>query len=811
MASVVKVNLQSTRKHGWRYGALALLWLFFAQVAFTARETSITLDEPLHIASGYACLVTGDYRLVEEHPPLLKMLQAAPLLLADPALPDPRTRPGWNDGDLIMVAQHLIVPYRPIDPLVYAARVPTMLVGIILGALIFRWGADVFGQLGGLLALALYSFDPNILAHASVAGTDLGAACAIFGAMYLFWRWIREPRGPRWKRALVAAVGLGLALGVKTTVLMLGPIFAGFILLGRPRQHPLAAYLRQGLGIVAIAFLTLWAIYRFEIGPVAGLPFPIPAASHLKPLFKLQIHMREGHSAFLMGKNYHHGDWRYFPIAFALKTPLLTLTLLLITAGRLINAALHAPGKIKQRARQIAAVGALPAFYFAVSLTSGINIGYRHLLPILPFIYVGVASCSAQIITAHTAFITRRAIHVTSFILFLSYAATTLTLFPWYLSYFNVLAGGPDGGYHYLADSNVDWGHTWKALQRYLEAENITVFNLSQYTINDPHAYGLDYTPIPPWPDAPPVLPQRFAPAPGIYAISANQLQGLTVALPEMYDYFRHLRPKARIGHAMHIYEIAPYPNMSWIAQCSTPVVPLPAEIWQEGLGRANLQAYTFDCAQSWLIPPGNGWYALPYHTEQLWHPLQRARRAYEQPYPGYTPAFTLYEWMEQARGEGATPIAVYAAPSSWPPPQARTEGVAAVVPLNVGPHLKLLDIHVAQPRIPAGATLNVETYWQVRTQPTQTLSLMAHLLNSDGVPIAIGDGLGVSIDQWKPDSVIIQRHTLLIPAGSAPENYWFQTGAYTLDDLNRYPILTSEGFIMGDRVLLAEAIEVTP
>ncbi|MCD6284712.1 MAG: hypothetical protein J7M39_02210, partial [Anaerolineae bacterium] len=58
---------------------LLLLWLFFAQVVLAARETSITLDEPLHIASGYACLLTGDYRLVEEHPPALKMLQAAPL------------------------------------------------------------------------------------------------------------------------------------------------------------------------------------------------------------------------------------------------------------------------------------------------------------------------------------------------------------------------------------------------------------------------------------------------------------------------------------------------------------------------------------------------------------------------------------------------------------------------------------------------------------------------------------------------------------------------------------------------------------
>ena len=53
----------------WQLAAYVLLWILFAQVGLAARQTSITLDEPLHITSGYASLVTGDYRLVEEHPP----------------------------------------------------------------------------------------------------------------------------------------------------------------------------------------------------------------------------------------------------------------------------------------------------------------------------------------------------------------------------------------------------------------------------------------------------------------------------------------------------------------------------------------------------------------------------------------------------------------------------------------------------------------------------------------------------------------------------------------------------------------------
>ena len=277
-------GVQSKRQSGPRHWAgVFLLLAFFAQVASAARHTSITLDEPLHITSGYACLVTGDYRLVEEHPPLLKMVQALPLLLARPRLPDPREVPGWEESNLIVASQHIVVPYRPIDALVFAARVPTMLIGVLLAALIYRWATDMFGMTGGLWALALYVFDPNILAHAGVAATDLGAAAAIFGAMFALWRWFGQQAGPSWRRGVAMGAVLGLALGVKSTALLLLPVFAVFVLFVRPPRHPLRVYLRQALGAGAVAFLVLWALYRFEIGTVPGWSISMPVASHFLP------------------------------------------------------------------------------------------------------------------------------------------------------------------------------------------------------------------------------------------------------------------------------------------------------------------------------------------------------------------------------------------------------------------------------------------------------------------------------------------------------------------------------------------------
>jgi hypothetical protein len=793
--------------------AYLLVWALFAQVALAARHTSITLDEPLHITSGYACLLTGDYRLVEEHPPLLKMLQAAPLLLAQPALPDPRTVSGWESGQLIPAAQNVVVPYRPIESLVFAARVPTMLVAVLLAALVFRWTADLFGSWAGLLALVLFAFDPNILAHAGVAATDLGAACGIFASLYTFWRWLRKPTTGR---ALLAGLALGLALGVKLTAALLIPVQGVLLLLyagSRIQIRDWKTWARFA-SIWLVGAFALWATYRFEVGTAPGVPFPVPAPSHLLPLLKLQEHMREGHSAFLMGENFHHGTWTYFPIAFALKTPPLTLALLLLAPLGLLLRRLKSAGWRDEIALLI-----FPVLYFGISLTSGINIGYRHLLPVLPFLFVGVARIadgksqipSDEMTDNESGFFHLPFPHFSFAILgiaLVAYAATTLSLFPWHLAYFNIFAGGPDGGYRYLADSNLDWGQTWEALAHYIDDEEITEFGLSQYTINDPHAYGLDYDPLPPWPDAPPVLPRRFNPAPGVYAISTTTLQGVVVAEPEMFDYFRNLEPTARIGHAMFVYEVIDHPHATSAAQCTVPVAPLQPDVLVEGFGRDDLRIVAFDCSQSWLVPPGDGWYVLAGAYEG-WarDQAQRGRLAYEQTRSTALPPFAVYEWFDLDALANATTSPVRVAPGDWLPQRAADEGAVLSPPIDLGGDLTFLGIVVEEDGTQADQRYVVQTAWRVNRSPVQTFSVMAHLLGADGIPIAVADGLGVPTDQLQPGDIFLQRHTFEIPPEAPPGTHWLQVGAYTLPDIVRLPV-THDGTVVGDRMIV-DAVEV--
>src|SRR5512136_2527415 len=134
--------------------AAVLLWLLFAQAVRGAVVSSLTFDEGPHLAVGYATLRTGDFRLqpAHIHPPLANVLAAAPLLL-DPSLPDPRAIGGWEIASLSAVTDEAIWKHRPQDALALAGRTPIILLAVLLGALVYRWAADLAGWKAGLLAL----------------------------------------------------------------------------------------------------------------------------------------------------------------------------------------------------------------------------------------------------------------------------------------------------------------------------------------------------------------------------------------------------------------------------------------------------------------------------------------------------------------------------------------------------------------------------------------------------------------------------------------------------------------------------------
>jgi hypothetical protein len=780
---------------------LLLLALMFAQSLGAATQLSATTDEGFHITSGYEYLRTGRMRLFDEHTPLVKALFAWPLFFV-PDLPPPEEAPGWSEGDLIQVAQKTLLAYQPIDRVIVAPRVVVALLMLVLAATVYRWAAQWFHPTGGVLAVALFAFDPNILAHGSLAATDMGATAFIFWAVWAFARYLQRPVKGRWWAAVLL---LGLAQAAKLTALLLLPVLGAIALVDawvKADKNRIGALLRRLLsygGMVVAAALVVWALYLFEVRTlpdVAHGALPLPAASHIERLLRLQDNIAYGRESFLLGQNGMHGWWQYFPVAFALKTPLPTL----LVTGLIISTL--AFGWRRKLVDELA-LGLFPIIYAAASLTSTLNIGYRHLLPILPFLFVS----AGRIIGPHSLSVGgRRPIvfrQALCAILIFCLGVEMLLIHPHYLAYFNPVAGGPDQGYRFLADSNTDWGQTLKALAGFQRHNDLEVVKLSQFTFLDPAVYGVVYEPIPPMRDAPAVLPRRFNPEPGLYAISATALDGVPLPLPSMYDWFRHREPLVRIAHAMFIYDVrADDEAPGWIAQCTIPAVPLTQHAVEEGFGTGILRRIYFDCEQSWVFPDGgtsSGWYARatpdidslswPRGGERLerWPSwarhlaLSALHLSFEQPTPGELPPFTIWEWT------GASIV----------PPEAVDGGKVVF-----GGTLELLGYEA--PRAAKRAeSLDVKTYWRVIAQPSRPLSLMLHLTDQEGVPIAVGDGLGLPIEQWELGDIIVERHVLSIPDATPLGTYQVRSGAYWLDDLTR---LTAGG---NDAVLLT-SVELT-
>src|SRR5262249_30716094 len=114
------------------------------------------------------------------------------------------------------------------------------------------------------------------------------------------------------------------------------------------------------------------------------------------------------------------------------------------------------------------------AIYWTALIRSNMNIGVRHLLPAFPFTFILVSNQIVLLyrkIAAHGA--TMWGFRVILAGLLLWQAASVLRVHPSYLAYFNELAGGPDGGWKYANDSNLDWGQDVKRLAQFAERENL--------------------------------------------------------------------------------------------------------------------------------------------------------------------------------------------------------------------------------------------------------------------------------------------------------------------------------------------------
>jgi len=543
-----------------RFATVGLLLLAFALILTSAVQKSPTMDEQNHIARGAAYLGTGDPRLSIEHPPLVNVLSALPVhLLLHPHLP---LDMWWEASEWYHFSENFLwkANSNP-DLIVFLARLPIHALALILISLVFRWGNELFGEWGGTLAATFCALDPNVLAHARLSTTDLGGTVFVFLATYSLWHALRKPS---WARAVWAGLALGLALSAKLSAILFGPILVLLVLVDTLTGHSTRRQAIFTAGRIALVGflggLVVWAVYSFQIGPLGANGPIVPAAPFVRGVFAILRSSAKGRPAYLLGQCSEQGWWYYFPVAFAVKTPLATVAALILASASMQ----------RRWRRDDFFIVVPPTVYFVISMTSNINIGYRHLVPMLPFLalHIGrLATSKATIFRWHDASRSiwrnrcfRHSTALISGILAVALALSTFVICPDFLAFFNVIGGGPDNGWRILVDSNIDWGQDLKALHKWMAKTGTDEVRLSWFGTAYPEAYGIKYKLLPGLPygftewESPPF--DRQNPESGTYVISVTDLVGAPFPDHDLYGWFRAREPSTKIGYSLFVYQV---------------------------------------------------------------------------------------------------------------------------------------------------------------------------------------------------------------------------------------------------------------
>jgi hypothetical protein len=428
------------------------------RVASTHRVFNATVDEPVHLASGWVWL-NGNYNIDLGHPPLSRVLFALPLRLA--GLPDPPLTDDTSRGNFLLYHGDRYLKNLS------RARMPNLLFLIAATLAVAALARRAFGRGISLLAALLFTNVPVVLAHAALMTTDMAVTAALPISILALDVFLDAPT---WKRA----VGLGAATGIgvlaKFSFLVFFPVSAIVLLVVRWRAAARPPHSKTLVALVVAVFV-IWGGYLFDFRPVSsvfkGASFfiqmavpesmrpavrtfcdnvPIPAPALPIGIGVLKEHDKHGHQSFLLGETAMMGWWYYFPVVFFFKTPIPYL--ILAIAGCFF---------LRRRGSEHALI---PLAILLVSMTGSLNIGVRHVLPMYVWLSIVAAVAAAELWRrTRGAFAT------------LGFAALMAWLFvgvaaghPDYLAWFNEGAGRKP--WRIVADSNLDWGQDVLRLER---------------------------------------------------------------------------------------------------------------------------------------------------------------------------------------------------------------------------------------------------------------------------------------------------------------------------------------------------------
>lgn len=536
---------------------------------------SMTWDEPLHIAAGYSKIMTGDYRMNTEHPPLMQMIEALPLLILKPKLNLEDV--SWKEKKMLEFSRRFFFEdnKNPKQILNYA-RIPVIIITILLGLLIFKWAGEIAGSTAAIIALAIYTVEPNILANGILATTDMGFAAFATLAAYCYWKFFNKPNV---QNLIITGVAMALAQLTKYTAIFLWPAYVLIILFAMKQyssvqtgfKYPLqkkvlnkyygyiyfhlislaiisiisvvlinAAYLFHGTGVpIKQAMLADKLMDQNLYSPekifgtnkiinfiTEKIPSPLPYYYTKGFGFVVNEGKNNHNPNLIWGRLYEHGSKAYFIAAFLSKT---TIAFIILTIASILLL------QKKQAKKTYWQFLLIPLLIILIAMSNSTKqLGIRYVLAIFPFLIIWI---SARITNAKLNSTTsnKYSRYIIAMLL-LANAISSAAAFPAYLTYYNE-AIGQKNGWKYFADNNTDWGQDFDKLVVYARCNPAVKIQYSG--TNDLKFYNLE------------TKKANTACEKEMLAISARE-----VMLNEKFKWLKNYEPVQQIGNSIILYNI---------------------------------------------------------------------------------------------------------------------------------------------------------------------------------------------------------------------------------------------------------------
>ena len=514
-----------------------LLLFFFLCGLFLIQDTSPTTDEiPFHMVNGYTYLKTHDYRMSPANPPLIRQWMALPWLFIKPDLN--LDKKSWREADSVPFGvEFFYKDNRQIaNKLLYSSRFMILILGLLLGLVIYLWAKELYGDWGGVLSLVLYVSCPSFLAHSSIAHTDVGVALFCTLSAYFLWKFLESDK----KRfLLIFSLVFGMACAAKYNALILGIFFLLTILAKKGFKEFGASTLLT----VFVAFFVVWSSYFFEFKPLLweGVPrieeklgfipsflhwpaqnIPIPMPSYILGIAGIIRSHQSPYLHYAFGEWTTNSHWYFYLFSFAVK---MTIPFLCFLIFRAISFKYSSSKKGNENLVVLITTIA----YFLMTFSDSTGVGVRYLFPIIPLLMVWAGG----------VVLLWKTLDIVIILLAFSALISLFRNFPDCLSYFNSFVGGSKNGYKFVRGSDVDWGQGLKELKKFMDYTKIPEVTLRYFGTADPSFYGIKNRPF--------SDEEIITPSNRVYAISIFNLEHIKWA--------KSRKPDALIKGSIFIYD----------------------------------------------------------------------------------------------------------------------------------------------------------------------------------------------------------------------------------------------------------------